>query len=192
MDQNNRARDDFFAMAPSGQGDASAHRTVSSLSGGDPGEVWIRGYTVMRGYFDGEAATREAIDDAGWLHTGDIGSVDAAGNLCITGRLKDMFIVGGFNCYPAEIEHLIGTHPAVAQVAVVGVPDTRLGEVGRTFVVLREGESMSGEVLLEWCKARLANYKVPRSVAFMAALPTNAAGKVVKHELMALQARMCA
>lgn len=164
----------------------------NDVAAGEPGEVWIRGYNVMRGYFDDEAATREAIDDAGWLHTGDIGSLDAAGNLCITGRLKEMFIVGGFNCYPAEIEHLIGTHPAVAQVAVVGVPDARLGEVGRAFVVLRDGESMSGEALLEWCKARLANYKVPRSVAFMAALPTNATGKVVKHELMALQARMCA
>jgi acyl-CoA synthetase (AMP-forming)/AMP-acid ligase II len=134
------------------------------------------------------AASREAVDDAGWLHTGDIGKLDAAGNLSITGRLKDMFIVGGFNCYPAEIEHLIGTHPAVSQVAVVGVPDARMGEIGSAFVVLREGESLSGEALLEWCRPRLANYKVPRSVAFMAALPTNAAGKVVKHELMAVQA----
>ncbi|MGT2433664.1 FadD3 family acyl-CoA ligase [Cupriavidus basilensis] len=156
---------------------------------GEPGEVWIRGYNVMRGYFDDEAATRDAIDGEGWLHTGDIGSLDAGGNLSITGRLKDMFIVGGFNCYPAEIEHLIGTHPAVAQVAVVGVPDARQGEVGRAFVVLREGERMSGEALLEWCRPRMANYKVPRSVAFLAMLPTNAAGKVVKHELMALQAQ---
>lgn len=85
-------------------------------------------------------------------------------------------------------EHLIGTHPAVAQVAVVGVPDARMGEVGSAFVVLREGESLSGEALLEWCRPRLANYKVPRSVAFLAALPTNAAGKVVKHELRAVQA----
>uniref|UniRef100_UPI003F495997 FadD3 family acyl-CoA ligase n=1 Tax=Cupriavidus yeoncheonensis TaxID=1462994 RepID=UPI003F495997 len=155
---------------------------------GAQGEVWIRGYNVMRGYFDDEAASREAVDDAGWLHTGDIGKLDAAGNLSITGRLKDMFIVGGFNCYPAEIEHLIGTHPAVAQVAVVGVPDARMGEVGSAFVVLREGESLSGEALLEWCRPRLANYKVPRTVAFMAALPTNAAGKVVKHELTVAQA----
>ncbi|MGT2490144.1 AMP-binding enzyme [Cupriavidus basilensis] len=108
---------------------------------GEPGEVWIRGYNVMRGYFDDEAATRDAIDGEGWLHTGDIGSLDAGGNLSITGRLKDMFIVGGFNCYPAEIEHLIGTHPAVAQVAVVGVPDARQGEVGRAFVVLRKASA---------------------------------------------------
>ncbi|WER50188.1 FadD3 family acyl-CoA ligase [Cupriavidus sp. WKF15] len=159
------------------------------VAAGEQGEVWIRGYNVMRGYFGDEAATSEAVDDAGWLHTGDIGKLDAAGNLSITGRLKDMFIVGGFNCYPAEIEHLIGTHPAVAQVAVVGVPDARMGEVGRAFVVLREGESLSDEALLEWCRSRLANYKVPRSVAFMAALPLSAAGKVVKHELLAVQAR---
>jgi len=161
----------------------------SNVAAGEAGEVWIRGYNVMRGYFQDDGATSEAIDGAGWLHTGDIGSLDAGGNLRITGRLKDMFIVGGFNCYPAEIEHLIGTHPSVAQVAVVGVPDARQGEVGRAFVVLREGESMSAEALLEWCRSRLANYKVPRSVAFMAALPLNAAGKVVKHELLTLQAR---
>ncbi|WP_042875675.1 FadD3 family acyl-CoA ligase [Cupriavidus necator] len=157
----------------------------NDVAAGEPGEVWIRGYNVMRGYFDDEAATREAIDSGGWLHTGDIGSLDAGGNLCITGRLKDMFIVGGFNCYPAEIEHLIGAHPAVGQVAVVGTPDARLGEVGRAYVVLREGASINAEDLLEWCRPRMANYKVPRSVTFMAALPINAAGKVVKHELMA-------
>jgi acyl-CoA synthetase (AMP-forming)/AMP-acid ligase II len=160
----------------------------NDVAAGEQGEVWIRGYNVMRGYFDDEAASREAVDDAGWLHTGDIGKLDAGGNLSITGRLKDMFIVGGFNCYPAEIEHLIGTHPAVAQVAVVGVPDARMGEVGCAFVVLREGENLSGDALLEWCRPRLANYKVPRSVAFMAALPINAAGKVVKHALMGTQA----
>ena len=153
---------------------------------GQPGEVLIRGYNVMRGYFEDEKATAEAIDADGWLHTGDIGVMDERGYLRITDRLKDMFIVGGFNVYPAEIEQVLSRHPAVAEAAVVGVPDERLGEVGRAFVVLRPGASATEEELIAYCRERLANFKVPRSVVLLAQLPRNASGKVTKHELRAM------
>ncbi|MFM0247770.1 FadD3 family acyl-CoA ligase [Paraburkholderia sediminicola] len=153
------------------------------VAAGSTGEVLIRGYTVMQGYLDDEQATRNAIDSEGWLHTGDIGTIDERGCLRITDRLTDMFIVGGFNCYPAEIENLVIEHPAIAQVAVIGVPDERLGEVGKAYVVLRAEVSLSAEELVTWCRARMANYKVPRTVDFVAALPVNASGKIVKHVL---------
>jgi HIP---CoA ligase len=142
------------------------------------GEVLIRGYNVMRGYFEDEAATKATVDADGWLHTGDIGVLDDRGYLRITDRLKDMYIVGGLNVYPAEVEQVLARHPAVADVAVVGVPDERLGEVGRAHVVTRT--LVSEDELIAYCRDRLANYKVPRSVVFMEALPRNASGKVVK------------
>ncbi|MEV7071321.1 FadD3 family acyl-CoA ligase [Streptomyces sp. NPDC093990] len=150
---------------------------------GQPGEVLVRGFNVMRGYYEDEAATAQAVTEDGWLRTGDIGVLDAAGNLRITDRLKDMFIVGGFNAYPAEIEQLIGLHPAVADVAVVGVPDARLGEVGRAYVVRRPGSVLTADDLIAWARREMANYKVPRTVEFVARLPRNASGKVVKGEL---------
>jgi acyl-CoA synthetase (AMP-forming)/AMP-acid ligase II len=150
---------------------------------GEPGEVLVRGFNVMRGYYEDEAATAEAVTEDGWLRTGDIGVLDAAGNLRITDRLKDMFIVGGFNAYPAEIEQLLGLHPAVADVAVVGVPDARLGEVGRAYVVRRPDAVLTADDLIAWARREMANYKVPRSVEFVARLPRNASGKVVKGEL---------
>ena len=117
------------------------------------------------------------------MHTGDIGILDARGYLRITDRLKDMYIAGGFNCYPAEIERIIAGHPAVAQVAVVGVPDERLGEVGKAFVVLRPQARLGDRELIGWCRDNMANYKVPRFVEMVGSLPTNAAGKVLKFEL---------
>jgi acyl-CoA synthetase (AMP-forming)/AMP-acid ligase II len=150
---------------------------------GEPGEILVRGFNVMRGYYEDEAATAEAVSEDGWLRTGDIGVLDAAGNLRITDRLKDMFIVGGFNAYPAEIEQLLGLHPAVADVAVVGVPDTRLGEVGRAYVVRRPDSVLTADDLIAWARREMANYKVPRTVEFVAELPRNASGKVVKGEL---------
>jgi acyl-CoA synthetase (AMP-forming)/AMP-acid ligase II len=150
---------------------------------GHPGEVVVRGYNVMRGYFEDPAATAAAIDAEGWLHTGDIGVLDERGNLRITDRLKDMYVVGGFNAYPAEIEQVLATHPAVADVAVVGVPDVRLGEVGKAFVVPRPDADLDGDELVAWARERMANYKVPRSVEVVAALPRNASGKVLKFEL---------
>ena len=164
-----------------------------AADGGDappdaPGELWVRGFNVMQGYLDDAAATAEAIDADGWLHTGDIAVRDAAGYLRITDRMKDMYICGGFNCYPAEIERLMSTHPAMAQVAVFGVPDERLGEVGRAVVVLRPSTHCTAPELIAWCRAEMANYKVPREVLFVDSLPVNAAGKVTKFQLKAWQA----
>jgi acyl-CoA synthetase (AMP-forming)/AMP-acid ligase II len=167
------------------------------LAPGEPGEIVVRGYTVVQGYFEDPDATAEAIDPDGWLHTGDIGVMDGAGNVRITDRKKDMFIVGGFNAYPAEIETALRDHPAVAQAAVVGIPDERLGEVGCAFVVLRSGpvdeagepdEAGEGDVagqIIAWSRQNMANFKVPRRVVVVDALPTNASGKVLKTELRA-------
>lgn len=147
----------------------------------DDGEVLVRGYSVMQGYLDDPVATAEAIDDDGWLHTGDLGTLDSTGRLRINGRKKDMFIVGGFNAYPAEIEGFLLEHPAVAQVAVIGVPDERLGQVGKAFVVPKA--EVSEDDLLAWCRDRMAGFKAPRSIDFLDALPLNATGKVMKDQL---------
>jgi HIP---CoA ligase len=156
---------------------------------GEAGEVQVRGYNVMPGYFDDPVATAEAIDSDGWLHTGDVGVLDERGYLRITDRMKDVFIVGGFNCYPAEIERLLSEHPAIGQVAVIGVPDERLGEVGKAFVVLRPGHTASPEALLAWSRTNMANYKVPRQFQIVTQLPVNAAGKVQKFALREGDAR---
>jgi acyl-CoA synthetase (AMP-forming)/AMP-acid ligase II len=153
---------------------------------GEPGEVLLRGYHVMKGYFEDEVATREAIDAQGWLHTGDVGVMDARGYLRITDRLKDMYITGGFNVYPAEVERLLSPHPAIAQVAVIGVPDERMGEVGLAFVVRRAGAQLGADELVAWARQQMANYKVPRAVRFVDALPVNASNKVDKKVLRAL------
>ena len=150
----------------------------------DDGEVLVRGYSVMQGYLDDPIATAKAIDADGWLHTGDLGRLTESGRLKIIGRKKDMFIVGGFNAYPAEIEGFLLQHPAVAQVAVIGVPDDRMGQVGKAFVVVRPGaDRPSAEELIAWGRERMAGYKVPRYVEFLDELPTNATGKVVKDRL---------
>lgn len=160
-----------------------ANDAGEELPRGEAGEVLVRGQGVMLGYLDDPAATAEAIDAAGWLHTGDIGVMDERGYLRITDRKKDLYISGGFNVYPAEVERLLAEHPAIAMVAVVGVPDERLGEVGRAHVVLRPGAQADEAGLIAWSRANMANYKVPRSVVFAADLPRNAAGKVLKTEL---------
>ena len=151
---------------------------------GETGEVLVRGFSVMTGYFDDPEGTAAAIDADGWLHTGDLGILDDRGYLKIAGRIKDMFIVGGFNAYPAEIENTLLGHPQVAQAAVVGVPDERLGEVGRAFVVPQSDASVDSDELIAWCRERMANYKVPRSVVLRESLPLNATGKVMKDELL--------
>jgi acyl-CoA synthetase (AMP-forming)/AMP-acid ligase II len=150
---------------------------------GQPGEVVVRGYNVMRGYLDDAAATAEAIDRDGWLHTGDIGVMDDRGYLRITDRVKDMFIVGGFNCYPAEIENLMLRNRALAQVAVIGAPDERLGQVPVAYVVLAPGAATSADAIVAWCRDEIANYKCPRRVEIVDALPMNATGKVTKFAL---------
>jgi acyl-CoA synthetase (AMP-forming)/AMP-acid ligase II len=165
---------------------------------GEPGEIVVRGYTVMAGYWEDEEATAAAIDAEGWLHTGDIGVMDAEGNVTITDRVKDMFVVGGFNAYPAEIEAILRRYEGVAQVAVVGIPDERMGEVGCAFVVPsppRGGTGATGttgaaetaedfsRALIAWARQAMANYKVPRRVVVVDSLPLNASGKVLKREL---------
>ncbi len=157
-----------------------------ALPAGEPGEVLVRGYNVMQGYLDEPEQTAEAVVD-GWLHTGDVGVLDARGYLRITDRIKDMFIVGGFNAYPAEIEHVLLSHPAVAEAAVIGVPDARLGEVGRAYLVAARGEEPPTEAeLVAWCRERMANFKVPRAVVWLDALPRNASTKVMKFALREL------
>jgi acyl-CoA synthetase (AMP-forming)/AMP-acid ligase II len=150
---------------------------------GDPGEVLLRGPNLMLGYLDDPAATGEAIDAEGWLHTGDVGRLDDGGYLTITDRLKDMYICGGFNVYPAEVEQVLARLDGVAESAVIGVPDARLGEVGRAYVVARPGHALDEATVLAHCRERLANYKMPRQAVFRDALPRNSSGKVLKRQL---------
>jgi acyl-CoA synthetase (AMP-forming)/AMP-acid ligase II len=147
---------------------------------GEPGEILLRGGSIMSHYLDDPGATAEALSPDGWLRTGDLGVIDGYGCLRIVGRSKDMFIVGGFNAYPAEIENALLGHPEIAQASVVGVPDERLGEVGAAFVVLRPGASATPSDLIEWSREQMANYKAPRSFEILDELPLNATGKVEK------------
>ncbi|MFG2885130.1 FadD3 family acyl-CoA ligase [Streptomyces sp. NPDC048297] len=153
------------------------------LPPGERGEVLVRGYNVMRGYLDDPEATGRTIDADGWLHTGDIGVLDERGYLSITDRLKDMYIVGGFNAYPAEVEHVLRGHEQIADVAVVGAPDDRLGEVGVAFYTPAPGTDPDPAELTSWARERLANFKVPRRFHAVPALPRNAGGKILKGEL---------
>jgi acyl-CoA synthetase (AMP-forming)/AMP-acid ligase II len=137
----------------------------------------------MQGYFEDEQETRKTIDAEGWLHTGDVAVMDERGYLRITDRIKDMFITGGFNCYPAEIESLLYGHGGIAQAAVIGIPDERLGEVGKAFVVPAPGAQLTPAAVIAWCREQMANYKVPRAVEIVDALPMNASGKVMKYLL---------
>lgn len=151
------------------------------LPTGEAGEVLLRGGSIMAGYLDDPEETAKTLSAEGWLRTGDLGQVDESGRLRIVGRVKDMFIVGGFNAYPAEIENALLRHPAVQQAAVIGVPDQRLGEVGMAFVVV--SGDVSGDDIIEWSRSAMANYKVPRVVEVVDALPLNATGKVLKDVL---------
>jgi acyl-CoA synthetase (AMP-forming)/AMP-acid ligase II len=150
---------------------------------GRSAEILLRGPNLMLGYLDDPDATKAAIDGDGWLRTGDAGRLDADGYLTITGRLKDMYICGGFNVYPAEVEQVLARLDGVAESAVVGVPDPRLGEVGRAYVVTRPGHVLAEADVLAFCRERLANYKVPRRVEFRDTLPRNPSGKVLKRVL---------
>ncbi len=167
-------------------------QTGADAACGEPGEILVRGETVVRSYFDDPAATSAAIDVNGFLHTGDLGVFDPDGSLRIVGRIKDMFIVGGFNSYPAEIENLLLRHTAIAQVAVIGIPDARLGEVGMAFVVLHADAALGEAELITWARAEMANFKAPRRVAFLDELPINATGKVEKLALRDVAASLLA
>ncbi len=153
------------------------------LRRGEPGEVCTRGYLVMRGYWENEGATREAIDDEGFMHTGDLGVLDDAGYLNIVGRIKDMVIRGGENLYPREIEEVLFQHPAVASAQVVGVPDERMGEELMAWVVLREGHEATTDDVRGFCRERLAHFKVPRYVKFVDEFPMTVTGKIQKFKM---------
>jgi HIP---CoA ligase len=176
--------DDKTIATTSGRATADFEITIAgATAAGDAGEILLRGPNVMLGYLDDPAATAEAIDVRGWLRTGDIGHLDERGYLTITDRLKDMYICGGFNVYPAEVEQVLARHPAVAESVVIGVPDGRLGEVGKAFVVPRPGSAPAADELVEFCRERLANFKVPRQIEFRTELPRNPAGKPLKRVL---------
>ena len=148
---------------------------------GEAGEIVVRGFNVMKGYFEDPEKTDEAVDADGWLHTGDVGVMDDRGYVDITDRTKDMFICGGFNAYPAEIESVLSEHPAVAQAAVVGVPDERMGEVGFAWLVPAAGVDPPSEAdVVAWSRERMANFKAPRHVRWTEALPLNPSGKIQK------------
>ncbi len=153
------------------------------VADGSVGEILVRGFNVMQGYFNDTQATAEALTDDGWLRTGDVGEMDESGYVRITGRIKEMFIVGGFNCYPAEIENTLCDMPGVARAAVIGVPDNRMGEVARAFLVRDAGVQLDDATVIAWARDNMANYKVPRSVVFLDELPMNAGGKVDKAAL---------
>ena len=150
---------------------------------GDPGELCTRGYSVMLGYWDEPEKTAEAIDRAGWMHTGDLATMDADGYVKIVGRSKDMVIRGGENVYPREIEEYLYTHPDIADVQVVGVPDERYGEEIAAFVVLRDGATLDADAVRAFCEGRIARYKVPRYVLAVGEFPMTVSGKVQKYKL---------
>jgi acyl-CoA synthetase (AMP-forming)/AMP-acid ligase II len=152
---------------------------------GATGELLVRGYSVMQGYLDDPEATAAAIDERGFLHTGDLATMDERGYVRIVGRLKDMLIVGGFNVYPAEVENALLAHEGIGQVAVIGVLDMRMGEVPMAYVVPAPGRSIAPDAIIAWARERLANYKVPRYVVALEKLPANATGKILKDELRA-------
>ena len=151
------------------------------LAPGEKGEIVVRGYAVMDGYLDDDEATSAAIDHEGWLHTGDLGTCDEKGYFKILGRIKDMIIVGGFNVYPAEVEDIMREHPSIRDVALIGVPDDRLGEVGCAFVILREEVHLDD--LHRWCRENMANFKVPRYFEILDSFPLTGSNKISKLDL---------
>jgi fatty-acyl-CoA synthase len=156
---------------------------------GQRGELCTRGYLVMRGYWDDIERTREAIDDAGWMHSGDLATIDADGYCNVVGRIKDMLIRGGENVYPAEIEEYLGRHPKVQAVQVFGVPDARMGEEVCAWIVLKSGTVASTEEIRSYCQGRIAHYKVPRHIRFVSEFPVTATGKPQKFAMRAAMMR---
>src|ERR1700736_3966799 len=176
-----RADDDAVTVATTcGRPIADFELRIDNPADDGTGEVLLRGPNVMLGYLEDPEATAAAIDADDWLHTGDVGRVDEAGNLSITDRLKDMYISGGFNVYPAEVEQVLARLDGVAESAVIGVPDDRLGEVGKAFVVAKPGTNLDEETVIAYTRRYLAKFKTPRTVEFLDVLPRNPGGKVVK------------
>ena len=160
--------------------------TGRQVPAGTQGEVCCRGYNVMKGYYKMPAATAKAIDAEGWLHSGDLGVMDAEGYLAITGRLKDMIIRGGENIYPREIEEFLFTLEGVADVQVVGVPSRKYGEEVGAFIKLKPGASLAPEDVTDFCRGRISRYKIPKHVAFVGTYPMTASGKIQKYKLVEL------
>ena len=157
--------------------------TGAPVPAGSPGEIWVRSEQVMAGYWGKPDATAAAITPDGWYRSGDGGHIDADGYVYVTDRIKDMIISGGENIYPAEVERVLAEHPALRDVAVIGVPDEQWGEVPKAVVVLEPGATLDADELIAWCGERLAGYKVPRTVDVLPELPRNPTGKVLKREL---------
>jgi len=147
---------------------------------GTPGELLTRGYSVMRGYWDDPEQTAHVLDAAGWMHTGDLGTIDDEGYCNIVGRLKDMVIRGGENIYPREIEEFLFRHPKIEAVQVFGVPDTRFGEELCAWIKTRAGETLTDQEVREFCEGQIARYKVPRHIRFVTDYPMTVTGKVQK------------
>jgi fatty-acyl-CoA synthase len=160
--------------------DASTGRAQPT---GEPGEFLARGYLVMRGYWNDPERTAEAIDESGWMHTGDLATMDEDGYVRIVGRIKDMIIRGGENVYPREIEEFLYTHPEIADVQVIGVPDERYGEELMAWVVLRPGAEESEDTVKDFCRGKIAHFKVPRYIKFVDAFPMTVTGKVQKYKM---------
>ena len=152
----------------------------------ETGEVFLRSAYNFIHYLDDPEATASTYSPNGWMKTGDLGRLDSLGYLTITGRKKEMFICGGFNCYPAEIEFQLRQHPDIEEVAIIGIPDARMGEVGAAFITLKPGTAHDTDAILDWAKSRIANYKVPRRIHFVDTLPRNSLGKIEKHKLPGL------
>jgi fatty-acyl-CoA synthase len=157
--------------------------TGQTLPRGEAGEFCARGYAVMRGYWNDPERTAEAIDAQRWMHTGDLATMDDDGYVRVVGRIKDMIIRGGENLYPREIEEFLYTHPAVADVQVIGVPDERYGEELMAWIVLREGTEVSDEDIREFCRGQIAHFKIPRYIKFVDAFPMTVTGKVQKFKM---------
>jgi fatty-acyl-CoA synthase len=164
--------------------DPESGRTVRR---GETGELCTRGYCVMLGYWDDDEATREAIDDARWMHTGDLATMDDEGYVNIVGRIKDMIVRGGENIYPREIEEFLYTHPGIADVQVIGVPDERYGEEVCAWVLLNEGAELDEDELREFCRGRIARFKIPRYIRFVDEFPLTVTGKVQKFRMRELE-----
>ena len=154
--------------------------TGATVPRGERGEFCTKGYSVMHGYWEDAAKTHEAIDADGWMHTGDLATMDAEGYVNIVGRIKDMVIRGGENIYPREIEEFLYAHPKVLDVQVVGIPDQRFGEELCAWIILREGERLSEDEVREYCKGQIAHYKIPRYIRFVDSFPMTVTGKIQK------------
>jgi len=164
-----------------------SRETGQTVPLGEVGEVCFRGYHVMRGYYGDAEATRKAMDDAGWLRSGDLGIMEAGGYLRITGRLKEMIIRGGENIYPREIEDLLFTHPKIAEVAVFGIPDEYYGEAVVAWIQLHEAQRMTEEEVREFCRGNIAHFKIPGRICFVHTFPMTVTGKLQKFRMQEME-----